>query len=108
MAHNNVNYPETIDEENEILGAESVGSPIFPTTASTSSVPISRKSTSSIWNFFEKIENFENIIKVIKAQHVLCGKKLAWSSKDGISHLKRHHDICHALDLLTRSGTCCF
>ena len=52
MAHNNVNYPETIDEENEILDVESVGSPIFPTTASTSSVPISSKTTSSIWNFF--------------------------------------------------------
>ena len=63
--------------------------------ASGSNACDSKKFTSNIWNFFNRIEiNLENKKKEIKANCKICNKLLSGGSNAGTSHLKRHNENC--------------
>ena len=55
----------------------------------------SKKFSSNIWNFFDRIEiNLKNNKKEIKAKYKICSKLLSGGSNSGTSHLKRHNEQC--------------
>ena len=57
----------------------------------------SKKFSSNIWNFFDKIEIIlENNKKEIKAKCKICCKLFSDGSNSGKSHLKRHNEQCKA------------
>ena len=64
-------------------------------SCSSSNAYDSKKFTSNIWNFFDRIEiNLENNKKEIKEKCKICNKLLSGGSNAGTSHLKRHHENC--------------
>ena len=57
----------------------------------------SKKFSSNIWNFFDKIKIIlENNKKEIKAKCKFCSKLLNGRSNSNTSHLKRHNEQCKA------------
>ena len=57
----------------------------------------SKKFSSNIWNFFDRIEIIlENNKKEIKVKCKICSKLFNSESNSGTSHLKRHNEQCKA------------
>ena len=72
-------------------------------SSSSPCASLSKKLSSNIWNFFDRIEiNLENNKKEIKAKCKICSKLLSGGSNLGTSHLKRHNEQCktkHNVDI---------
>ena len=64
----------------------------------------SKKFSSNIWNFFDRIEiMLENNIKEIKEKYKIYSTLLSGGSISGTSHLKRHNEQCktkHNVDII--------
>ena len=73
-------------------------------SSSSPCVSLSKKLSSNIWNFFDRIEIIlENNKKEIKEKCKICGKLLSGGSNSGTSHLKRHNEQCktkHNVDII--------
>ena len=64
-------------------------------SSSSPCASLSKKLSSNIWNFFDRIEIIlENNKKEIKAKCKICSKLLSGGSNSGTSHLKRHNEQC--------------
>ena len=64
-------------------------------SSSSPCISLSKKLSSNIWNFFDRIEIIlENNKKEIKAKCKICSKLLSGGSNLGTSHLKRHNEQC--------------
>ena len=62
-------------------------------SSSSPCTSLSKKLSSNIWNFFDRIEIIlENNKKEIKAKCKICSKLLSGGLNSGTSHLKRHNE----------------
>ena len=67
----------------------------------------SKKFSSNIWNFFDRIEIIlENNKKEIKVKYKICCKLLSGGSKSSTSHLKRHNEQCKTKALFVFLAEC--